>query len=386
MRGYPLLLRLALVLLLVTLPVVGCGSGSDTGPDGPGDPTGPGFEGPYAFLLVEWVAADEYLRSTIGTLTPDGAGGLTVEAIRSTQAGTAKTAAITPLTYVEVGPGRIVITDRTGREFTADVSADRSLLAATTREGSVQPALLVLMRRASVVTMPRLADDWVEVGCGRTRITDPPVTEEGGYAIMLEEELTATGDITILGGHWLEIEEYVFLPAGSTATSSLEVQPGGLAVWSRAFDGLATHNGYVSTDLNLLMFGGEYASTATGGMFFARQGLGTEPSDLTGRYWASGMGSSTLGQHVRWAVMDFAATGGGGGTGSSTHHHNVGGIPFGPATEAFTWELATDGRIEVRWADEDLPLHGVVGPGGDFVILAGGYENGAAAEFHLLVR
>ena len=379
MRRAAFLTRLALVLALAASLLAACGGGGDdAGPTGPGAPV---FEGAYGFLLVEWAQADGYVRSTVGAVTPDGAGELTLETIRSTQAGTDKTAAIAPLTYVEDASGGVVITDRTGRRFVADVSADGSLLAATLRENGVQPALMVLARRAAGTTLAALAGDWMEVAWGMDTASGP-VTGIGDYALAFDEALDAAGNAFIDGGHELRLGAYSFVPAIGGSTTTVELRPGGEIAWLRPFDGLTTHVGRLSSDGNLMLLGGEYASQATAATICVRRGQPTSAAELAGTYRANGMGSALLGHYGRWGATTFDGSGGG----STSFASNVEGTVIGPGSATFSYTLDAEGRLSVLWGDDDVPFHGIVGAGGAYVILAGGFENGADAALQVLLR
>ena len=381
MRGPAFLIRLTLVLALAALPLAACGGGGgdDPGPPGPGEPP---FEGTYAFLLVEWIQADGYVRSTVGTVTPDGMGTLELDTVRSTQAGTAKTAALTPLTYALDGSRRVVITDRTGRRFEADVSADGAWLAATLRESGVQPALMILARRAASPTLAGLAGDWMEVAWGRDTESGPGGDEVGDYAHALDEEFDAAGNAFIDGGPELRFGAYSFIPAIGASTTTVEVRAGGEIGWLRPFDGLTTHVGRLTSDGSALLLGGEYASQATAATLCVRRGQPTAAAELAGTYRSNSMGSSLLGHYARWGTTTLD----GSGAGSSSFSSNVEGIVLGPGSDPFTYTFDAEGRLSVLWGDDDVPLQGIVGAGGAYVILAGGFENGADAEFYVLVR
>jgi len=366
--------RAASTTLLTLLVLAACGGGGA----GPGPSDGPGFHGTYGFLLLEWAQADEYVRSTIGTMTPDGAGGVTLADLHSTEAGTDKTAALPPMTYVEESGGRVVLIDRIGRRFTADISSTDAIVAGTTREGGTQPALLVLVHRDASFTLADLAGDWMEVAWGRDRET----TEEGDYAWALDQEIEAGGSMFTDGGPENRFEVYSFIPTIPDATSTVEVLGGGLLAWERPFDGLTTHLGTVSSDDRIMLLGGEYASLKTSGTLCVRRGQPVESSQLVGTYWMNGIGSTALGHHVRYGTATFAAD----GTGTSSFDHNVEGIIFGPGSDPFDWGYVSDGKVSVEWGGDAVPLHGIAGAGGAYVILAGGFENGVPAELHVLLR
>ena len=366
------------LLALVALVLSACGGGGGGGDD----PDLLGLGGASGFLLIEWIGADDYTRSTVGTLAPDGAGGLSVDILRSVQAGLDETVALAPMTYIEDGPESAVITDGSGRRFHADIAADGSLIAATTRDMGTDPALLLILPRAEATSLAELAGDWMEMTW--VRETDGSGAHDviGDQALALEQSLDVGGELLIGGGHEIRFEEYSFLPAFATATTHVGVMPGGILTWRRHFDDALTHLGNLSADGNVMLLGGEYSSTLTGGTICVRRGLATRTADLTGTYRSCGLGSSAIGHHVRWGTVDLD----GANAGSGTHTHNIEGLVLGPATEPLHYVVDLEGRLTVKWSEDRVPFYGIVGPDGAYAILAGGFRDGEPAEIHVLVR
>lgn len=370
--------HLTLVLALVLLPLLGCGGGG-----GGGDPADERlFQGSYGFVLIEWIQADDYVQSTVGRMTPDGTGALVLESVRAVQAGAAQSSALAPMTYADNGGGRVVITDGTGRRFDADGSPGGAMFVGTTRVAGAEPALLLLVRRTSDFTRDDLVGEWLELAWGRTRVPSGGGTEDGDYALALDQEVDEDEDMTMQGGHLQELEEHVAMGAQSSAAMYIVPQPDGRLFWHRQFDNLQTHEGNFSADRNLMLLGGEYAGAETSATLCVRRSQPIRSGGLVGTYRLCGIGSSILGHHVRWGTATFDA----GGTGSSSFDHNVEGLLLGPGSAEFTYAVGAESYLTVHWGDDGLPLRGIVGAGGDYLILAGAFENGEPAELQIFVR
>lgn len=372
--------RLALLLVLSLLPILGCGGG---GGDGGGDPADARrFEGSYGFVLIEWIQAEDFARSTVGRLTPDGAGVVTLEQVRAVQAGTARPSVLSPMTYAEDGVGRVVLTDRTGRRFDADVGPGGSMLVATTRQAATQPALLLLVRRTSDFARTDFEGEWMELAWGHATLPSGGGTENGDYALAWLQSVDEDEDMTMEGGYLQEIEETIALGSATGAALYILPEAGGRVSWHRQFDNLQTHEGNFSSDRNLMLLGGEYAGTETSATLLVRRSQPIRAGGLAGVYRLGGIGSSLFGHHVRWGTATFD----GAGAGSSVFDHNAEGALFPGGSVDFDYTVDAESRITVHWGDSRVPLRGIVGAGGDYVILAGAFDNGEPAQLSILVR
>jgi hypothetical protein len=141
--------------------------------------------------------------------------------------------------------------------------------------------------------------------------------------------------------------------------------------------------GAVSADRNLILLGGQLAGAKHASItVLVRKGQAASTAALAGDYFESNFESSFLGFLDGWGTMNLDGAGGG----TWSYSLNLEGTPFGPNPINVNYGVLVDGTWGLIDTASSVAWNGIVGGGGRYAFLTGGFTPNASPSFVALVR